>query len=304
MVKKIDYPGSRVWGIVFCLLLPLIAETVFYRMGEEKLKKNEYFYRGYLKFHRNAPYLILLSLTICIMFIWSWIDNSFTQWLGIDYTPQIHGFEGNTVADLQRKMANKYLDRYFVYVYAVLFSVILYVFIFVFMYIDKDKILKRIITAQVIMYIIAAPFFVLFPVYAVWTTSTNYSEMGYNYSDKVYNGLKVIDPTMHSTIRDINCINNCFPSLHVALPLTVVLVLFFSKEIKFGLLGLPISISIIISTVYLGIHWLIDILGGILFAFLAVYIAFNLDYEMEFPLKLKYVRWKGKDIKLFCRNAV
>lgn len=273
-------------------------------MGDEKLQKNQFFYRGYLLFHKYSPYLILLSLTICIMFIWSWIDNPFTQWVGIDYTPQVHDLEGNTVADLQQKMNSKWLDNFFVYVYAVLFSVILYAFIFIFMYLDKENVVKKIISAQVIMYFIAAPFFVLFPVYAVWTTSTKYPEMGYNYSPSVYNGLKEIDPTLHSTIRDINCINNCFPSLHVALPLTVVMILFLTKQRKYALIGLPIAISIIISTVYLGIHWIIDIIAGILFSFVAVYIAYNLDYELEFPLKIKYIKWKGKTLKLFSRKTV
>ncbi len=272
----------------------MIAEALVRFKGEEGLKKSKYIYKGYLIFHKYAPYLILLSTVITIRLVWSWIDNQFSVWYGLDFTPLLYKIEGNFVPDLQINMQNSWLDAYFYYIYVFAFIIIIYIFIFIYMYLDNERILKMIISSQVFMYIFALPFFIFFPTQAIWTTSSKYPK--YGYSDTIYNKLMDIDPTMHETIGDMNCLNDAFPSLHVALPCAVLFVLFLTKQKKFALITLPLVISIGISTMYLGIHWFVDVVGGVIFAVIGVYIAYNLDYGLEFPLKIKYIRWKERKI--------
>lgn len=293
--ERIGFMWSRIGGIIFCLFLPLIAEVIFRYVDNVKLEKYTYFYKGYLTFHKYAPYLILLSTWITIRLVWSWVDSQFSSWYGQDFTPLLYKLEGNFVPELQLKMQNSFLDTYFYIIYVPAFTIIIYIFIFIYMYLDKERIIKMIISSQVIMYLFALPFFIFFPAQAIWTTSTKYPE--YGYSDTIYNKLKEIDPTMHATIQNMNCINDAFPSLHVALPCTVLFVLLLTKQKKFSIISIPIVISIAISTMYMGIHWFVDVIGGVIFAGIAVYIAYNLDYELEFPMKIKYIKWKGKKLK-------
>jgi membrane-associated phospholipid phosphatase len=62
-----------------------------------------------------------------------------------------------------------------------------------------------------------------------------------------------------------------FPSLHIAY---ATLFSFFMFKIgrKYGLVSLPIVFGVYFSTVYLGQHYLVDLLGGIAYAMLSVYV--------------------------------
>ena len=62
-----------------------------------------------------------------------------------------------------------------------------------------------------------------------------------------------------------------FPSLHIAY---ATLFSFFMFKIgrRYGLVSLPIAFGVYFSTVYLGQHYLVDLLGGTAYAMLSIYV--------------------------------
>jgi membrane-associated phospholipid phosphatase len=62
-----------------------------------------------------------------------------------------------------------------------------------------------------------------------------------------------------------------FPSLHAAYA-TLFSVFMFKLGKKYGLVSLPIAFGVYFSIIYLGQHYLVDLLGGIAYAMLSVYI--------------------------------
>jgi membrane-associated phospholipid phosphatase len=63
-----------------------------------------------------------------------------------------------------------------------------------------------------------------------------------------------------------------FPSLHAAYVVTLTLVLFKINR-RYGLLFTPVALAVLFSTIYLGQHYVVDLLAGSAIAIISVYVA-------------------------------
>ncbi|MEF8873404.1 MAG: phosphatase PAP2 family protein [Candidatus Thermoplasmatota archaeon] len=80
------------------------------------------------------------------------------------------------------------------------------------------------------------------------------------YSNEQYNALILL----------INRQTNCFPSGHTSIPFTLTLIALYSAKLKrLGIFGIVFTILTVFVIIFLGIHWLIDIPGGIALALFA-----------------------------------
>ncbi|EMA36646.1 phosphatase PAP2 family protein [Halobiforma nitratireducens] len=88
-------------------------------------------------------------------------------------------------------------------------------------------------------------------------------------------------PESRTLTNQVNQNTNVFPSLHTSLAMTVFFLAWHTRD-EYPL-WLPISgvlaISVALSTMYLGIHWFLDVAAGIALAALSVYIARNYTVE-------------------------
>ena len=67
---------------------------------------------------------------------------------------------------------------------------------------------------------------------------------------------------------------NAFPSLHVAIPAIATLFIYLRSR-KLGLYLVPVTVAVILSTVFIKQHAALDVLGGLILAF-AVFRARNI----------------------------
>jgi membrane-associated phospholipid phosphatase len=70
-------------------------------------------------------------------------------------------------------------------------------------------------------------------------------------------------------LRPMSGIDNCFPSFHTSLAVTVALFAIRSGRRAFAVVMTAMAAAIIFSTVYLGVHWLTDVGAGIIVGIVA-----------------------------------
>jgi membrane-associated phospholipid phosphatase len=102
------------------------------------------------------------------------------------------------------------------------------------------------------IYSIAFPFYLFFPVtnvYSYYGTSS---------------ALTMVIPSIEHFFYTTTTTNNCFPSLHVAMSLLLIKTVSMTNNKRFMYLTYFCAICVICSVIYLAIHWITDVIGGIL----------------------------------------
>lgn len=184
------------------------------------------------------------------------VDGRITAWTGFDFTPAVARLDGNAVAAVQR-WTTPWADVFFTTVYILLFpqAIILCLVLYT---ADRDwPAMRQLLAGFVANYLLALPFYLFFPVREAW-----------HFSPAVSLRMDAVHPVLMEAYRPLSGIDNCFPSLHTSLAVTAFLVSRDHPRPRLpGLLAVVAGLTIL-STVYLGIHWIVDIAAGILLALL------------------------------------
>jgi membrane-associated phospholipid phosphatase len=82
-------------------------------------------------------------------------------------------------------------------------------------------------------------------------------------------------PRAQLLTSEVNSNTNVFPSLHTSLSVTVVVLAYRTRKEYPAWLALstPIAASVIVSTMYLGIHWAVDVVAGVVLGIGSVLLA-------------------------------
>jgi membrane-associated phospholipid phosphatase len=102
------------------------------------------------------------------------------------------------------------------------------------------------------IYTIALPFYLFFPVTNVYTYYGTSS------------ALTTVIPSIEHFFYATTTTNNCFPSLHVAMSILLIKTVSMTNNKRFMYLTYFCAICVICSVIYLAIHWITDVIGGIL----------------------------------------
>jgi membrane-associated phospholipid phosphatase len=79
-------------------------------------------------------------------------------------------------------------------------------------------------------------------------------------------------PSIENFFYSITTENNCLPSLHTAMTILVAYCLSLTDNKKFKIFGYFVMITVIISVIYLSIHWITDVIAGALLALGAIFL--------------------------------
>ena len=192
--------------------------------------------------------------------------QTLSELVGFELTGAIFALEGNFVGWIQANFVTTEATIYFswIYIYG-------YVFLLVFPFIayaalPKTTMFKRLIVAYALNYAIGLVIYTL--VFA----------HGPRNLDVATSLLYSFNPDFQALTSEVNENTNVFPSLHTSLAVTAgVFGILTRREYPIWVwLSVWLAVSVMISTMYLGIHWLIDVIAGIGLALACVYLSYRL----------------------------
>ena len=204
----------------------------------------------------GKPATVLL-LIMFSDFVESAFDDRITRWLGWDFTPLIHGIEGDLAAVFQVHQS-LLVTCYFTFMYVFAFASMLGAAIAIYAYSKKHNLFRLLGLGYLLNFTVALPFYLFFPVKGTWLGNPL----------AVRPRLDEVSPLIMVYYRILSADDNCFPSLHTSLALTLMFVSLKGDNKRFAVLNVIAALSVMYSTLYLGIHWVSDVAAGVVLAML------------------------------------
>jgi membrane-associated phospholipid phosphatase len=177
--------------------------------------------------------------------------NSFVPW---DFASVFVEIEDSYVVGMV-DMWHPWVVAFFVVVYIAVYPFTLWFSVLYFFWCREVGAMRTLVLGLVIVYMVALPFYLFFPVSNVYT-----------FFDSV-SALEVVIPGVEQFFYSTTTWNNCFPSLHTAMTLMVAVSVWQTGNRRFGWFTWLIAVLVIISVIYLAIHWIVDVVAGILVVF-------------------------------------
>ncbi|MCY9578997.1 phosphatase PAP2 family protein [Paenibacillus alvei] len=173
-----------------------------------------------------------------------------------DFTPNIHQLEGQFVYSVQQIFNHPLLTQFVSFFYIVVFQALIVASLGIYTTNGNLRMAHAVCYAIMINYIVAIPFYLFFPVNEVWS----YPPSGVNFR------MLEVFPNFEEQYRAFSGIDNCFPSLHTSISITVALLASQSGNRRWAIFTAASAVIIVFSIFYLGIHWLTDMLAGTVLA--------------------------------------
>jgi len=196
------------------------------------------------------PILIIIIIVGFHLIEVNLIDPQVTSWVGHDFANNIQGIEGNTVYWFSQNWINV-LVYFFVIMYIAVYPFTLWFSIFYFIFNNEKKAMRSLAYGLFLIYIISLPFYLFMPISNVYTF--------YNTSS----ALETVIPSVESFFYTTTTQNNCLPSLHTAMTILIAYCLKITGNKKLTYFGYFVMVCIIISVIYLSIHWITDVITGL-----------------------------------------
>jgi len=211
-------------------------------------------------FKKNLPYILIIFGVVCFHFIEvNIIDSHVTEHIGYDYVNVIKNLEGDTVFWFSQHWTPS-LVYFFVIMYIAVYPFTLWFSITYFLITDEKKSMKNLAYGLLLIYSITLPFYLFVPITNVYTF--------YN----IESALETVIPSVEQFFYSTTTQNNCLPSLHTAMTILVAWSIHITGNKKLSCFAYFTMISVILSVIYLSIHWITDVICGVLVAAVVIFI--------------------------------
>jgi membrane-associated phospholipid phosphatase len=203
----------------------------------------------------------------------------------LDMTFLVYAIEGDTVLWVQERLRNDFLDVFMTHFYVMGFMTATFASFVYPIYFDDRHMADRVSLSMFWVYILAIPFYLFLNVKVTGNYVEGMEAIAYDLTPDIHNWFNRIDP-----------FTNGMPSLHIGLPFAIWLSMHRWDEDdrwkRFRVFLIFFIAMTSVSIVYLGIHWFVDIIGGMMIAILAV----NITARTHEPI------WQVADERLFTRR--
>jgi hypothetical protein len=210
------------------------------------------------------------GLVVFSLYLWKDIFDGLDRILmanaRLDMTPFIYAVEGDMVLWVQTTFESEILTAVLTHFYVAGYMMVLFSAFVYTCYFDDRHMADRVTLTILIVYLLALPFYLFFNVRVTGGYIPGMEALGYNLTPEIQTWFTRIDP-----------FTNGMPSLHIGMPFAIWLC--YARNDHDGrwkawrVFLVIYTLLTAFTILYLGIHWVSDIIGGILVAIAAVHVA-------------------------------
>ena len=211
-------------------------------------------------FQLRFPLLLIIGVVLFHLFEVNVLDAITTAALEPGFTAIITSVEHDIVARFSEFWMPVAI-LFFVFIYIILYPFTLWYTPLYSIITNQKYALNTLAFSLFFLYLFALPFYLFFPITNVYT-----------YYD-LPSALNTVIPEIETFFYATTTQNNCFPSLHTAMSIIIARTIFLTENKRFQYLGLFVMVTVIMSVLYLSIHWIVDVIGGIIVSLLAIYLS-------------------------------
>lgn len=209
----------------------------------------------------QIPWLLLIICVVILhLFEVNFLDTWATTLVEYDYATLFVSIEGRIVSNIYL-IWNSIILTFFVIMYIVVYPFILWFSTMYLVLDERKKALHSLAIGLLTLYLISLPFYLFFPVSNVYITNN------------LDSALSLIFPQIDQLFYMTTTSNNCFPSLHVGMSILICWSIKQTNNKRYYFFTVFSLICVVISVLYLAIHWILDVIGGILVATAAIIIS-------------------------------
>ena len=232
----------------------LLATVVARHKGAE----GSWFSRYATRLRSTVPALVLMSAIIFVVGLQGNFERAVQAWHGWDFTWVAWAIEGNAAERFQDALRRPWLDGPVVAVYSAGAFLLYQVPFLCLVFLGRGRSAMRLAATLGIVWAVGIVCYFFVPVYEVWVTASppyEWTHVQNVYFDYV--------PEARTSYNYQTAINNNFPSLHVGATTAIAAALLFARERWLGIPAALVAAGVAFATVYLGIHWFVDVAAGL-----------------------------------------
>ena len=233
----------------------------------------------------NLIYVIIVGGAPLLLLLEHALVSPAAESKEVIYTNWLFSAGGGAIRILQDRLDYQVVADFSILVYVWVYTFILYFTPILILVLDDRATFRRYSIAMLFNYIVLLPFYIFFPV----TVTGFYAESGVT-------PVLYIDTNWGRMVTSIDPLNNDFPSGHVSLVVTALLILISAgvDYRRYYYFVACAAIGITFSVLYLGVHWLADVFAGFVLAVGAYIVSGNDRVQMTFD---RYVRRLSEKIR-------
>ena len=252
-------------GVLWLVLLQLaavvglmLAVAIVVVVGHERLVRTRTEFVGRLR--AVVPIATVLVVVLVANSVVRQYIPDISWIIGYELTWSVYQLEGDLVVWIQ-SFETTVLTAFFSFIYVYGYAFLLIFPVIAYLALSETRQIRLLLTAYTINYTIGPLIYVFFIVY------------GPRNIGLVDGLLYDVYPRYQHLTAEVNRNTNVFPSLHTSLAVTVALFAYRTREeyARWYPVAVFLAISVALSTLYLGIHWAVDVVAGVGLAWLSVW---------------------------------